>query len=272
MKVTGLFVLVLWGILCSSAFCTEIPEITTDRPDQTESSSVLPPGYVQIETGWTHTEEDEDGEDYESDALPETLLRYGFNERLELRFGHSGQVWEEVDYSNGSPSGDQEGWQDCEVGLKYQLWYEQQECFIPEAALLTHLSLPTGADEFSSHRVDPSFRFLFSHTISDTLSFSYNLGAAWETQESDEGSRDTLSVFQYTVSLGKGITDRLGMFVELFGDIPMSAEGTPENWIDGGITYLIADNFQIDFSMGYGLSESADDLFFGAGVSYRWPD
>jgi hypothetical protein len=158
------------------------------------------------------------------------------------------------------------------VGFKYQLWLEQADCFIPEAALLTHLSLPTGDDTFSTHRADPSFRFLFSHTLTDTLSLSYNFGAAWESQEGLDGDRDTLSVFQYTVSLGKGVTDKLGLFVELFGDIPMNAEGTPENLVDGGITYLLADNFQVDFSMGFGLSEAADDLFFGAGVSYRWPD
>lgn len=249
----------------------EIPEITTDRPDQTESSSVLFPGFGQIEMGYTHSEVDEDGVDRERDAAPELLLRYGLSERLELRFGLSGHAWEETRYDDGTPTGNVEGWEDSEAGFKYALWAENPSCFIPEAALLAHLSLPSGADRHSTERADPSFRFLFSNTLSEEASLSYNLGAAWETGEDNFGGRDTLSVFQYTVSLGRSLTDRLGMYVELFGDIPMSVDAKPAHSIDGGFTYLLADNFQLDVSTGAGLSEAAEDWFVGAGVSYRFP-
>jgi hypothetical protein len=30
----------------------KVPELVTDRPDQTESSAVVPPGSLQIETGF----------------------------------------------------------------------------------------------------------------------------------------------------------------------------------------------------------------------------
>src|SRR3989304_2578862 len=95
--------LVALGIDC---LASEVPEITTDRPDQTESSLVLPPGYVQLETGWTHVDDDEHGEDFESDSVPETLLRYGMGNRLELRFAQSGRTWEETRHSDGSPTED----------------------------------------------------------------------------------------------------------------------------------------------------------------------
>jgi hypothetical protein len=258
----------------------ETGEIVTDRPDQTESSVVLSPGYLQLETGFTHVEDDDQGIDFRGDYLPETLVRIGICERWELRFVMQGYAREKYDSDSGFPgemdylveSKEQdEGWQDSEVGLKYQLWTENADCFIPEAAFLTHLSLPIGDRNFSTDQTDPSFRFLFAHTITDSISLGYNLGAAWETEEDDSGDQDTLSVFQYTVSVGKGINDKWGVFVELFGDVPMSAEGKPSNSLDGGVTYLVADNFQLDFSVGTGLSEAADDFFVGAGVSYRWP-
>jgi hypothetical protein len=214
---------------------------------------------------------DEDGVDWERDAAPELLLRYGLSDRLELRFGLAGHAWEETRYHDGTPTEHVEGWEDSEAGFKYALWAENPSCFIPEAALLAHLSLPTGADGHSTDRADPSFRFLFSNTLTETTSLSYNLGAAWETGEDDLGDRDTLSVFQYTVSLGHSLTDRLGMFVELFGDIPMSMNSKPAHSMDGGFTYLLADNLQLDVSAGAGLSEDAEDWFVGAGVSYRFP-
>ena len=30
----------------------QAPELITDRPDKTESAVTVPPGYVQLETGW----------------------------------------------------------------------------------------------------------------------------------------------------------------------------------------------------------------------------
>lgn len=255
----------------STTLAQEVPELVTDRPDQTESSVVVPPGYTQLEIGWTHARNDDHGEDVRSHSIPEVLLRYGICERWELRLGHAGYTWEDIDFSDGSPSEDSEGWGDSEIGFKYYLWEEQTECWIPEGALLAGLTLPTGANGHSSERADPGFRFSFSHTLTETLSFGYNLGAAWETGEDDRGERDTGSVFQYTAVLGQGLTDRLSLFVEFFGDIPMSSPGTPAHYFDGGFTYLVTDNFQLDCSVGVGLSDDADDFFVGAGFSYRLP-
>ena len=113
---------------------------------------------------------------------------------------------------------------------------------------------------------------MFSHTLTDRLSFGYNLGAVWGTEEDDSGDRDTLSVFRYTATLGVGLTEQLSGFVEVFGDVPLSASGGPANMFDGGFTYLISDNFQIDVASGVGLSQEADDWFITAGATYRFPN
>lgn len=265
---TMAFVPLLFVVLVGAA--EEVPELVTDRPDQTESAVAVPPGFTQLELGWTHTEENEDGEDFEADTFPETLIRYGLVEDLELRLGFSGYAWEELDDGTGTEQ-DFEGWQDTEVGFKYRLWDEDSSRCLPEAALLAHLSLPTGADGHTSERFDPNFRFSFAHTLTDRLDFGYNLGMVWETGEDDRGERDTTAAFQYTAALGMGITERLGAFVELFGDIPTNGPGGPRNSFDGGFTYLVSDNFQFDIEAGTGLSEDADDWFFGVGVAYRFP-
>jgi hypothetical protein len=67
------------------------------------------------------------------------------------------------------------------------------------------------------------------------------------------------------------MTDKLGCFVEFFGDIPTGSNGGSANSFDGGFTYLIADNLQLDVFSGVGLSGDADDWFIGAGFSIRFP-
>ena len=63
------------------------PELVTDRPDQTESSVVVPPGYVQLETGWTFSHNKADGIRNETHEFPGTLLRIGVLDRVEFRLG-----------------------------------------------------------------------------------------------------------------------------------------------------------------------------------------
>ena len=46
-------------------------ELVTDRPDQTESSVVVPPGYFQLETGWGLARKGEEN----THEFPTTLLR-----------------------------------------------------------------------------------------------------------------------------------------------------------------------------------------------------
>jgi hypothetical protein len=70
-----------------------------------------------------------------------------------------------------------------------------------------------------------------------------------------------------------GLTERLGAFVEFFGDIPtFSNSPGPANSFDGGFTYLLSNNVQLDASAGVGLSQAAEDWFASIGVSFRLPD
>jgi hypothetical protein len=67
------------------------------------------------------------------------------------------------------------------------------------------------------------------------------------------------------------LTERIGAYVEFFGDVGMSASGEAHSF-DGGFTYLLRENLQLDLFAGVGLSDDADDWFAGTGVSFRFPN
>lgn len=261
-----LVLLGIYALVSSSSFAVELPELITDRPDQTESSTTVPYESVQIETGWTHSERYDD--DIETDVFPETLVRYGLAEKLELRFIYAGYYWENA-VSTDAGAQDDEGSGDLAVGFKLKLWDEED--WLPEAAFVSHVGIPAGKSPFSSERFDPDYRLAFSHTLSDRYSFGYNLGQVWSSEQDADGDRDTRPEFQYTAALGIGLDDKLGCFVEFFGDIPTGDSDGPANYFDGGFTYLVKDNLQLDVSSGVGLSDNADDWFLGAGFSIRFP-
>ena len=224
-------------------------DLVTDRPDQTESSVVVPPGYFQLETGWGVTRTGEEN----THEFPSTLLRIGVIRSVELRVGYKGHVWETGEAVPQRENGD--------LGAKFHLWPEGG--WIPDAGLLISVSLPRQAD--------PAIRLALSHSLTERVSFSYNLGAAWESEPDGDQDMDRLSVFKYTATLGIGLSDQTGAFMEVFGDLPLSAAGGPEHLLDGGLTHLLRDNLQLDAFAGIGLSQDAEDWFVGLGVTLRLP-
>lgn len=240
-----------------------LPELVTDRPDQTESSIVVLPGIIQVETGISYTVEAERSPHSRTYAVPGTLFRIGLFDRVELRLGFDGFIVEDG-------TDEEDGIGDSEVGVK--IFFTEEKGLRPEMAFLASLSMPTGEKAFSSERKDPSFRFLFSHSLTDRLSLGVNLGMAWGTKPNvSERGLNTLSVFQYTAALGIGLTDKVGSYLEFFGDMPMSDKGNPAHSFNGGFTYLLNDQLQVDVSSGFGMSQSADDWFVGTGVSFAFP-
>ena len=229
------------------------PDMVTDRPDQTESATVVPWGLLQVETGYLFAR---DG-DVDGYAVPGTLFRLGLGGRLELRIGHAGIVGGAGRHGAG----------DSELGAKINL-IARADGWRPELALLSGLSLPTGDHGFSSDGVDPSFLVAFAHELLPRLSLGYNVGAAWESS-ADRPNRDAFLV--YSVVLGVRLTDHLSTFIELFGDRQTTGTIATSASVDGGLTWLVTDIVQVDVSVGRGLWGPTDDVFVGTGLSFRLP-
>ena len=139
------------------------PDLVTDRPDQTESATIVPRGLLQVEMGYLFAR---DG-DVDGYAVPGTLFRLGLGGRLELRIGHVGIVGGAGRHGAG----------DSELGAKINL-ITRGDGWRPELALLSGLSLPTGDHGFSSDGVDPSFLVAFAHENRSALDREAG-GRAW---------------------------------------------------------------------------------------------
>lgn len=251
---TGLPLLVLaWLAAGSSAHAQEL---VTDRPDQTESAETVAPSHVQLEVGWGASS---DADGVETSAVPQALARIGLTPRLELRLGWDGWI-------ENRPGGDGRG--DGEIGAKLRL--RDGAGGSAAVALLCGVTVPIGEAAVTADAWDPACRLSVAHELAAGWSLGYNVGAEWETAELAAGE-STRSRLLYTVAAGRGIGERLGVFLELFGDVGGSAHGPPRHHFDGGVTYRLRDNLQLDGFAGVGLSGASDDWLVGLGVSVRLP-
>jgi hypothetical protein len=258
------------GILgCPVAMASqEEPELVTDRPDQTESTAIVPAGRAQIEVGVVSlAEDDEGGVEVEATQLGATLVRVGLSERFELRLGWEG--WLEEEATMGPDRASVDGAGDAFAGFKVEL--SEGEGASPAVALLAHTSVPVGDAAFSTDRYDSSARVSVSHDLAGDIGLGWNVGLESASSEDENGDHHTLATGIYTISAGFPAGERAGWFVEAFGEVGLSADGPPAHLLDAGVTYLVRPNLQLDAAAGIGLSAAATDWFAGIGVSMRLP-
>ncbi len=243
--------LFLFLIVTSPIIVAQTSEpIQADRPDQTETPSIVPKGMFQVETGFTFQKNDAFSK---SVSLPPTLWKYGVNENFELRL-----ITEFVTKKNDDENTN--GLLPIYVGFKVKL--SEEKGIIPKTSFIAHISLPNAAS--TRNKTDyfaPEFRFVMQHTIFEKFSLSYNLGAEWDGFSAEP-------IFIYTLTTGYSITKKIGSYIELFGFAPQN-DKTNHN-LDGGITYLINNNFMVDLSGSYGITSNAPKHYVAFGFSFRF--
>lgn len=259
-------VLVLGGrdVLHGQARPVGLGPVVTDRPDKTESTSIVPRRYAQLEAGWSLETVNGAGTSLHTHSVPGLLARVGVSSRLEARIGFAG-----FQLTNQVAPGAAEGLGDMDLGFKYRLANARGP--LPDIALIAAMSVPTGAEGVTSGRADPTVLLTLSRPLGDRVSVGSNLGSSWTTTDDGQGGRTTLMDLTYTLSFGVALSERVGTFAETFGSLP-AGDGDHAHHLDGGVTFVVRDNLQLDVSAGRGIAGAgASDWFVGAGVSVRFP-
>jgi len=242
------FFVVIIGLLMTTFLMGQ--DMITDRPDFTESAVVVPAKMVQIESGVGYSKFG----DVKEFSFPNALARIGLGHNFEVRLGFPG--WLNIDVNDKSEM----YLNDLLFEAKYQLTKADAE--IP-MALMFVATLPTGDDEVSAESAEFGFKFAIARDLNDRLSLGVNVGAI-SVEVADE--RELLSLA--SVSLGIGINEKVGAFVETFAEMPKEATWQPS--VDGGFTYLFTPEAQLDAYVGIGLNDYASDMFAGLGFTIRF--
>lgn len=230
------------------AAAQETEELVGDRPDFTESAVAVSPRRVQVEAGTTWTRDE--GES--AQEIGEVLVRIGVVEDLELRLGLGSWV----------RSGDAEGWDGGSLGLKARLvegWGGR-----PELAVLLGAATPFGGEEVADESWQPEAKLALGWELAEGLELGVNAGYARPGRGASRFDQA-----QWSAALGWGATERLGVFLEAFGFGREEAGGGATRYLDGGVTWLLGPELQLDARVGHGLGNEAADWFAGVGVVAR---
>jgi hypothetical protein len=233
------------------ALSQDIPAIQTDRPDQTECPFIVPAGYLQGEVGFNYERTDVNEKNL---LYPTVLWRYGINSRFEFRFitELAGSELNSKSVSGLNP-----------VRMGFKVLLAEEKGLIPQTAFIGHLIFPDLAStDLKGDFYASTFRFVMAHTISRTLSLSYNVGAEWDGFTPDPS-------FIYTLSAAMQLSDKVGCYTELYGYFPQLAG--PDHRADAGFTFFLKKNLMLDISGGVGVTNKSPDYYGSVGFSFRIP-
>ncbi len=225
------------------------PELSTDRPDLTESAALVLPGLWQVESGFARERVTGESGELRRLVVAEMLVRVGLSESVEARIG-GGYVHQRQ--SGDLPTSSDAGLSGVMAGAKIRLG----EGF----AALAHIHLPIGSTNLRPPDLAPELVLAAEMPLNSWLELSGNVGGLW--------LQDEAGMFA-TSALGADLTESLGMFVEGFWGTAMGE--TPLLQAETGLTYLLASNLQLDCTGGVTLLESDPGWFLGMGVSVRFP-
>jgi hypothetical protein len=238
--------------------------LSSDRPDFVETSVTVGRGVRQLEMGYTYFLDDDGVTRTTAHSFPEFLLRVGvWADWLELRAG-----W---NYSSSTQNFDPltrsiSGGEDLYLGIKFGL--TGQDGILPEMSLVTQMTVPTGHPALTGGKVLPGMNWLYGWDITEFVSFA---GSTQANLAIDDLAGDEFLEFAQAFTFGFTLTEKLGAYTEWFMITPAGAEITPtQHFMDGGFTYKVSNDLQLDIRIGKGISGASDDLFAGTGAVVRW--
>jgi len=222
--------------------------IASDRPGIGSGSTVVAPGVIQLEGGFSFSR-DELNDTY---TLGEALVRIGVR-GIEFELFANSFVITRTDALDDLFEG--EGFQDLGLGAKVPLIRDRGDGFA--LSLQGILITPSGSDLFTGDEWVPAGNLLADIALADDLGLSLNAGY----RAGPGRTRESFSVIVTpALSLGGGV----GAYVGWAGQF---SDAGDTHFAEGGITFLASDDLQLDVNGGWDVE--TDDWFLGAGVAVR---
>jgi hypothetical protein len=237
--------------------------LESDRPDFTEGSSTVTAGHLQIEGGYSYVYNDNSEGRSESHTLPLLLLRAGIKDDLELRIAWEGYTNQSL-RSDGQSEFVSQGGTDFSVGIKHRMYTE--EGALPDISFIAELGIPAGAKATTADEVEPALKLIWAHSLPGDFSLAGNINFSGPVEDSQRFFETAASI-----ALAVPLNATIGTYVEYFGFYPGrdAPERSSMNFLNGGFTYGVTENLQLDVLAGFGLNDQADDFFTGLGFALR---
>ncbi len=250
LSIAELCYVAMFLLSATNARSQENLHFSVDRPGISDYPTIVPKGWLQLETGLEYYQR----EDHRSIFLPTLLMRTAITKGIEVRMTNR---LLRIDSTKENP--DDKYYYYGSAEIKAVLIREKS--WIPATSLLLGYSVtPETTKKLRGPIWGDYAILLFENNLHDKVLFNYNAGITWNGYD---GKTSTMYSFAFEVELNT----QQALFIEHSTFFNQGAKN--DYWINAGYTHLEAKHSQIDFSTGINLNGGEPDFFVALGYSTR---
>ena len=241
----------------------KLRDLSTDRPDTTESPHTVDAGHYQIE--WEAISYGTDRDDgVRTNVLTSSInVKAGLSDNVDLQL-----ILEPHTRVTTKEDGDSEtesGMNDTEVRLKINMWGNDEGD--TALAIMPFVRFATHDDNFGDDGKTEG---------GIIVPLGFNLPGGWESavmleidRVRNEDNDGYITEYVQSITFAHDISGNLGGFLEFVNDSRNESDAESETYFNTGLTYALAPNIQLDAGVNLGLSDAAEDSRVFIGFSYK---
>jgi hypothetical protein len=246
----------------------QMREMSTDRPDLTESPYTVDAGHFQVEmdlvsfTRDRHNPERNDTK-VESWTFGNVNLKAGLANNLDLQVIAPVHVTMRTTAA-GSVTRNS-GFGDITLRLKANLWGNDRGA--TAFGVMPFLKLPANQDDLGNTAFEGGVILPFAVALPG--GWAMGVMAEFDFLEDAIGSGYHIDCIQ-TITFSHDIVGNLGGYVEFASAITNDDESEWIATVDFGLTYAVTEDIQLDAGVNLGVTRAADDVNPFLGLSWRF--
>jgi hypothetical protein len=245
-----------------------VRELSTDRPDQTESPYTVDAGRFQLELDFvsaTVTREPRGDLRLGAWSVAPFNAKIGLLNRVDLQIAIDTYSGVRVERLAGDGADTMRGFGNVVTRLKMNLWGNDggRTAF----GVMGFVRWPLPASDLRSGRTEGGVIFPLAVSVAD----GWSIGAMTEVDALASPAGGYAAQLVNSITIGHALSERLGMYVEVLAAGGLGRRGSP--WLgqlDVGWTYGLRDDIQLDCGANFGLTELAPTVRPFAGLSLRF--
>ncbi len=243
-------------------------QMSTDRPDKTESPYTVDAGHVQVEMSlldysYDHHNPDEPQTRMDTLSVTPTNFKIGLLNNADLQLVLNPYIHEKT--RDDGASSTKKGFGDIQTRLKVNIWGNDEGN--TALGVMPFVKIPTNRDNLGNDDTEAGIIV----PLAVALPGEWNMGLMLEFDYNKNGADDNYHTeYIQSITFSHAIIGDLNGYVEFFNNTSGEDKVKRVSTVDTGLTYGLTKDIQLDAGVNIGVTEAADDLNPFCGISMRY--